>query len=385
MTYNKIATYIALPVFAFSAFAISVIAISPEVSAATGNGSGGAPAPELTPAQKKAIAKAKEEAAEKKKKEAIAAAKAQKEKVAKQIRSSYTDCIAGVSELKKASTIQGMNDRLLKDRTGRIKQLNKTVDKLSNAERKEQLQALLTSDQEQLDAIYASSKGSTDTAVLTKSYCEAIWKLQIKQFRAKQIAYIIYVDKQIAAQAKLEKGVDAATATVNANNNPAKKQVLEQLAAAKSTLRAGLEANGAAAFQVMGAKVSMVDGNYVNNLEKPTEYGIKTMSSYQSALLDYTESVVTRKVANQFDPNLTSKVEVTAITLKDKNGNKINVQRTTKDNPKTEKVDESGKTVISYKAKEARTAVVQVRVDGKDKTFTLTREGPKAKWVVNKD
>ena len=387
MTYNKIATYVALPVLAISAFAISVIAVSPEVSAETVNTSGGVSPPDTEPktlAQKKAAAeKAKAAAEAKKAKEAkLAAAKAKKKAM---IGKTYTECIEGMKAIDDTSRLQTLNDKILQERTARIKKLDAKVAKISDPVRKDQLQQYLAADQASLEAIHASSKGSSDTAILQKSYCEAIFKLQINQFRARQISYIGFVDGQLKAQSTLLKSVDNSIKAVTAGNSLVKSQALDQLATAKSTLTDALTSTGAEAFAVMGAKVQMIDGNYVNNLVKPAEYNKKSMLAVQSAMMDFTEVQAYRKAAKDFNQEQSPTISVTAVTLKDKNGNKINVQRTTKDNPKTEKVDEGGKKVISYKAKNARTAVVELKVNGKDVTKTLTRDGPLQNWIISRN
>lgn len=390
MTYSKITTYIALPVLAVTAFTLSLTAITPQANAAPSGGVSPSEADTRTPAQKKAAAERAKVVAENAKAEAkaakdkkIADTKAKAEVRKKQIRTSYTECINGLSDIKNTATLQKLNDKILAERTSRIEKLNGKVAKMNDGERKNKLQAFLTSDQSALEAIHASSKGSTDPAVLTKSYCEAIWKLQINQFRKNQIDYVRFAQRQFTAQEKLLTGVNTAITTTTAGTSPAKAQALEQLASAKTTLTTGISADRAAAAQAMKANVSMVGGEYVNNLEKPADYAVNRMTAYQSALLDYTESVVTRKAGNQYDSNLVSKLELKSITLKDANGNKVNVQRTVKDNPKTAK-DESGKT-INYRAASARTAVVQVSADSQKGTVTLVRDGPKAVWKVQKN
>lgn len=268
---------------------------------------------------------------------------------------SYMSCLAKVKKIDDVSRLRNKAVYPAVDqRLATINELRKKADTLP-ADHQAVIEAGLNADTEFLNQMRANSAKTTDVQVLRTNYCQIIYQTQIYQFRARQVAYIKYVDARIKRDMTFQSILNS---PYNTNvQSSLKAPIDERYNSARASIDANLAAERADANAILSSRVS----DYTNNLTKPSFGGTDVTANYRNAVLQYTEASALKRVAASYNPDRS--LSLVSIQLKDKNDQ-----------------------VATASAKESTKAVVTVKVGGEknDRTRTLVRSDSVSAWRISK-
>lgn len=276
---------------------------------------------------------------------------------------SRTDCATKLRKIDDVSKLRKAINSASDNRIKKIGELRKDVNALPE-EQKNTMNAGLDADKTFLEGLKTDSAAQTDVAKLQSNYCDAIYKTQIYQFRARQIHYLKYIN------ASLKRDTTFLSILENPYNTNVvsllKEPVDERYNSARKLINDNISAENAAMSQVLSANIT----DSTNNLVKPTFNGAEPKLSYSAALKSYNEAAVLRKAASSFNRDRT-------LTLVSVN---VFYVGPNKDGDKRDKIITDGS---PSKANEAE-VVVQVNGEKDKSTRKLTRADRTSPWRITK-
>lgn len=157
----------------------------------------------------------------------------------------YAGCVNYYSSETNTDLLKKRVNKLVSDRTQKINQLKSKANKINNAETKQIALDGLTADQTALGGLkeqVAAAKKPSDAA---KIYCEAAFKIQVSSFRARQIAALVAIDKNIKADTgayNLFNAPSNQSSDKSISNNALKSEIETRLNTARETI--GTSING---------------------------------------------------------------------------------------------------------------------------------------------
>ena len=237
----------------------------------------------------------------------------------------YPQCLTRVATIDDTSDMRDNINKAINKREATLTKLQKRVDSLKNEGAKSVMTTALSTDKVAL-AIYKTASTKTDSpSALQNIYCEAIFKLQINNFRTSQINMLKNVDAQLKydqARSTLFNDPFNLSTYPQLASNPLKAEVTTRLDASRQLTQANLVAIATAYMQTAGAKVNAsgeaASLTYTNDLATPKATLAQAKTTRTTAMRNYDEAQVIRTTGNNLNKDRTYKVA--SVTLKNSRG-----------------------------------------------------------------